>query len=81
MTNPVLKVRSMTPAQVGEHLHASERRVVQWFARRPVAWPQNRQTVANIDAAPLATFLEARANRPATTKAQPGALQKKARIE
>ncbi len=73
----MLKVRSMTPTQIAAHLQVSERMVVKWLREGQLLGvridKQWRTSTLH-----LATFLEARANRPVTKKVQPGALQESA---
>ena len=78
MTDPVVKARPMTPAEVAAHLQMSERRVIQWL-REGQLLGHRIDTQWQTSTLHLASFLEARANRPATTKAQPSDLQKKGR--
>ncbi len=79
MTDPMLKARSMTSAQVAAHLQVSERKVVQWLREgQLLGYRIDKQW--RTSTLHLATFLEARANRPAPTMAQPGTLQKQARM-
>ena len=77
MTDPVPKIRPMTQAQAAAYLQVSERRVVQWFHEgQLLGYRLDRQW--RTSTLHLATFLEARANRP-RGKGPPSALQKKAR--
>ena len=70
MTDPMLKARSMTSAQVAAHLQVSERKVVQWLREgQLLGYRIDKQW--RTSTLHLATFLEARANRPATAKAPP----------
>ena len=78
MTDTVPKGRSMTPAQVAVHLQISERRVIQWL-REGQLFGHRIDNQWRTSTLHLLHFLEARANRPAMTKAQPDALQKEAR--
>ncbi len=77
VTNPVAKVRPMTSAQVAAHLQISERRVIQYLREGKLLGFRidNRWQTSTRH---LVTFLEAHANRPATTKDQAGPVQKKA---
>ena len=70
-TDPVPEVRSMTPAQVAAHLQVSERRVVKWL-REGQLLGVRVGTQWRTSTLHLATFLEARANRPAAAGADAG---------
>ena len=70
MTNPAPKVLPMTLAQVAAYLQVSERRVVQWL-REGQLFGHKIDKQWRTSTLHVATFLEARANRPATAKAPP----------
>ena len=65
----------MTPAQVAAHLQVSERRVICWMRGGQLVGLRigNQWRTSTLH---LASFLDARANRSAVTKPQPGAFER-----